>query len=253
MIANDKYCDSWGLIPYRCTDQSSYYTFWAREKFCQQSCFDAGHPYPGDECCPPTAAPSSAPTPAPTSDPSGEPSHVPSPSPTLHPSPSPTSKPTPAQVVPDNRSCIQCHDKRTPWMIANDKYCDSWGLIPYRCTDQSSYYTFWAREKFCQQSCFDAGHPYPGDECCPPTPAPTPVPTSDPSEEGDCFTYTRECGANKPCADSSACCSAWGHCGYEEAWCGKCCQGGNCFDSDDGLRYLRGGDTFLVNNMTDAS
>ena len=268
MVMNDKFCDSWALIPYRCTEQSPYYTFWAKEKFCQQSCFDAGHRYSGEECCLPTPAHTTAPTPAPSSEPSEEPSHVPtsrpstdpsqapSPSPTEHPSPSPTTRPTPAEVEPDNRSCIECHDKRTPWMVANDKQCDSWGLVPYRCTEQSSIYNFWVQEKFCQQSCYDAGHPYPGDVCCPPAPAPTPVPTPlptpDSSEEEKCFAYTSDCGADKPCADPNACCSAWGHCGYGQEWCGACCQGGNCMDSDDGLRFLRGGNAFLANNMTDA-
>ena len=148
MVMNDKYCDSWSIIPYRCTEQSSYYKFWAQEKFCQQSCFDAGHLYSGEECCPPTPAPTTAPTPAPSSKPSEEPSYVPtsrpstdpsqapSPSPTEHPSPSPTTRPTSPQIEPDIRRCIECHDKRTPYMVANDKYCDSWGLIPYRCTEQ---------------------------------------------------------------------------------------------------------------------
>lgn len=235
-------CEDWHKVEDRCYDKRQG---WINNRFCELGCYIAGFPYDSAKKCCLDVTPRNDILPTPS----------PSPDPTAHPSTSPTSKPTPAKIVPDNRSCIECHDKRTPWMEMNHKYCDSWSLIPYRCTEQSSIYTFWAQERFCQQSCFNAGHPYPGDLCCPPTPAPTPAPTSlptpEPSQEGECFAHTSDCGADKPCADSSACCSAFGFCGFGEAWCGKCCQGGNCHNSDDELRFLRGGDTFLVNNVTD--
>lgn len=236
-------CEGWHKVEDRCYDKRPG---WINKRYCELGCYIAGFPYDhAKKCCLDVTPRNNI---VPTPSPSPEPSHMPS--------TAPTSKPTPPEIDSDNRSCIECHDKRTPWMVANDKYCNSWSVIPYRCTEQSSVYNFWAQEKFCQQSCSDAGHPYPGDVCCPPTPAPTPVPTPlptpDPSEEGNCFAFTRDCGADKPCADANACCSAWGHCGYGQEWCGACCQGGNCNDS--GLRFLRGGgNTFLVNNMTAAS
>jgi hypothetical protein len=44
----------------------------------------------------------------------------------------------------------------------------------------------------------------------------------------NCATYTGVCGREKLCANGM-CCSQWGYCGTGDAYCGTCCQSGNCF------------------------
>jgi len=137
-------------------------------------------------------------------------------------------------------------------MAENDKSCHDWALTPYRCSARSSYYSFWERERFCELTCALNGNPYPGRRCCgvnDPEPDTSGSSDEDKGAQDDCFALTNQCGADKPCADPDACCSAYGFCGYEAAWCTTCCQGGNCDNND---RFLRGRDALkLVNNATD--
>ena len=45
----------------------------------------------------------------------------------------------------------------------------------------------------------------------------------------NCASQTATCGLNTPCA-GGMCCSQWGYCGTTDAYCGTCCQNGNCYD-----------------------
>jgi len=149
-------CDSFHKTEDMCYDKRNS---WLKNRYCELSCYTAGFPYDEDKkCCaeatprtdiPPTASPSTPPLPPPT--------------------------PQPTQ-----QQCIFCTDDESPYMKWAGKKCESWSLIPYRCTERSSSYNFWSRERFCQKSCFDIGFPYPGDVCCPSS-APTPIPTFRPS------------------------------------------------------------------------
>ena len=81
------------------------------------------------------------------------------------PTPAPTPAPTPSF---NNRAndCIQCQDKQTPYMKSQGISCKDWAMTSYRCTEQSSYYSFWKQERFCELSCAEMGNPYPGSRCC---------------------------------------------------------------------------------------
>lgn len=87
--------------------------------------------------------------------------------PTPAPTPAPTQSPT---KTPLNRGedsdCIQCQDKPTPYMQSRGISCKDWSLTQYRCSEQSSYYSFWQAERFCDLSCAVGGSPYPGPPCC---------------------------------------------------------------------------------------
>ena len=77
--------------------------------------------------------------------------------------------PTPAPTPPFNNradNCIQCQDKQTPYMKSKGISCKEWAMTQYRCTEQSSYYSFWKQERFCELSCAEKGSPYPGPSCC---------------------------------------------------------------------------------------
>eukprot|EP00804_Cyclotella_cryptica_P013618 CCRYP_012959-RA/>CCRYP_012959-RA protein AED:0.23 eAED:0.23 QI:79/1/1/1/1/1/5/123/765 len=63
------------------------------------------------------------------------------------------------------------------------------------------------------------------------TPAPTP-PTNNPptySPPSSCPAFSAACGPGNPCA-GGLCCSQWGYCGTDVAYCGECCQS-NCWAS----------------------
>ena len=64
--------------------------------------------------------------------------------------------------------CTQCSDVPHPYMTSNDLACDTWGGI--KCNGKAE----WTASKYCQQSCFQRGLPYAGDQCCPPD-APPPA------------------------------------------------------------------------------
>jgi hypothetical protein len=70
----------------------------------------------------------------------------------------------PAPPSPPSRSCGACDNRRTDYMISNGKECASWGMLQVRCTTSGAYFY---NNRFCRQSCYDAGWGYPGDTCCP--------------------------------------------------------------------------------------
>jgi len=84
--------------------------------------------------------------------------------PTPAPTPAPTQSPTSSLNRVDD--CIQCQDKQTPYMKNKGISCKNWAMTQYRCTEQSSYYSFWQQERFCELSCAEGGSPYPGPSCC---------------------------------------------------------------------------------------
>jgi len=54
-----------------------------------------------------------------------------------------------------------CADKPSVYMQKNNRVCAEWdGLTEEMCES-----TYWVKEKFCQQSCFDIGSGYEGDNC----------------------------------------------------------------------------------------
>ena len=115
MVDNDVACDgSWARYAYKnlCKHSSN----WAKQKFCQRSCFANGAGYDGDECC--------------------------------------AERPT---------ACTECTDERNQWMATKDLACDRW---PYAYTKLCKHSSNWAKQKFCQRSCFANGAGYDGDECC---------------------------------------------------------------------------------------
>mmetsp|Transcript_3261 Transcript_3261/g.5007 ORF Transcript_3261/g.5007 Transcript_3261/m.5007 type:complete len:522 (+) Transcript_3261:218-1783(+) len=58
--------------------------------------------------------------------------------------------------------CIVCSDQSTPWMIENDYDCSTNNLITTNCNSSP----YWINNKFCQESCYNAGKGYEGDNCC---------------------------------------------------------------------------------------
>ena len=120
MVTKDLACDRW---PYAYTKLCKHNANWAKQKFCQRSCFANGAGYDGDVCC--AAAPAPAPSPA----------------------------------------CTECTDTPNAYMVDNDFACDgSWASYAYEnlCKHNAN----WAKQKFCQRSCFANGAGYDGDECC---------------------------------------------------------------------------------------
>ena len=117
MVTKDLACDRW---PYAYTKLCKHNANWAKQKFCQRSCFENGAGYDGDVvCC--AAAP--APSPA----------------------------------------CTECTDTPNAYMVDNDFACDgSWASYAYEnlCKHNAN----WAKQKFCQRSCFANGAGYDGGE-----------------------------------------------------------------------------------------
>ena len=61
-------------------------------------------------------------------------------------------------------------------------------------------------------------------------PVKTTTTSSSSATSATCAADSQTCGPNNPCADG-LCCSQWGYCGSDEAYCGACCQNGPCWDS----------------------
>lgn len=157
-----------------------------------------------DYCLPaePTAGPTPSPTAVPTVRPTSGPTPVPTALPTAGPTPLPSARPSPSPTAErraDVRSdgCVVCENRRTAWMFDHGKTCEGWSQIPYKCTEESRLYGYWERNRFCDRTCSEEGHPYPGPPCCvdeedpvilpedpvivpPPRPAAAPAPTPAP-------------------------------------------------------------------------
>ena len=69
-----------------------------------------------------------------------------------------------------------CTDERNGYMVRNDLKCDHY---PFAYTKLCKHNANWAKQKFCQRSCFENGAGYDGDVCCaaaPPAPTPAACP-----------------------------------------------------------------------------
>ena len=77
------------------------------------------------------------------------------------PSPSPSPAPT---TAPTSACDPTCTNERSGWMRRNNKECETWPSLYSRplCNARNG----WRRRKWCQQSCFDYGLGYNGDNCC---------------------------------------------------------------------------------------
>jgi len=132
MIAVGNECPSSYLLEKRCNKS----TAWIKNKYCRQSCYEAGYGYPGEECC--TASPTTSPSTA---------------------SASPTQLPgTNYQIS----NCDICDDVANGWMITVGNECPSSYLLETRCNKS----TPWIKEKYCRLSCYEAGYGYVADKCC---------------------------------------------------------------------------------------
>jgi len=111
---------TYGISRY-CANGTSPSSYWASQKYCQQSCFSAGLPYPGDDC------------------------------PAIEP-PTPPAPP----VLP----CKSCVDVKTPWMIANGKECATYLLTPYAEKEDFCTTTQYTYNGYCSKTCADLGKDY---------------------------------------------------------------------------------------------
>ena len=168
MVDNDVACDQY---PYAYSNLCKHNDNWAKQKFCQKSCFANGAGYAGEVCCA---------TPPPT--------------------------------------CTECTDDRNAYMQSNDLVCDRY---PYAYDKLCKHNEHWAKQKFCQRSCYANGAGY-GEVCCaaaplspsppslsspppprskpsppppgapspPPSSAPSPLPSTSPSPPPRCGTET---------------------------------------------------------------
>lgn len=56
-----------------------------------------------------------------------------------------------------------CSNSESPWMLNNNKTCESWGIFMYN--NKCQHDEEWRTGKYCQKSCYDSGNGYVGDEC----------------------------------------------------------------------------------------
>eukprot|EP00929_Paragymnodinium_shiwhaense_P006059 TRINITY_DN10887_c0_g2_i1.p1 TRINITY_DN10887_c0_g2~~TRINITY_DN10887_c0_g2_i1.p1 ORF type:complete len:587 (-),score=93.54 TRINITY_DN10887_c0_g2_i1:652-2310(-) len=61
-------------------------------------------------------------------------------------------------------ACTVCTDMPNQFMIDSGKTCASW---TWGLNNNCNKKTDWAAARYCQLSCFEAGHGYAGDDCCP--------------------------------------------------------------------------------------
>jgi len=175
MTDNGQTCDSgtW-MIENRCNDSSD----WKNNKYCQQSCYDAGRGYDGDNCCQANDDDDDdfgddefldgdddfgnddfldgdddfGDDLLDGDDDFGDDDFLDGDDDVFDDEPAPTSSP-----------CSVCTDIPTPWMTNNNKVCqESQSALAEHCNAN----TYWTANTFCQQSCFDAGRGYGWDVCC---------------------------------------------------------------------------------------
>jgi len=189
-------CEGYIFLETKCNRNEN----WVANKYCQQSCYNIGLGYLGDECCvsgtiitpseapttpfpslsllptttSPTLVPSTSFVPSISSSPSLVPSvsSLPSTSPSVSLVPSlsvlPTISPsliptiiTPSPTAPD---CISCTDTGNPWMESVGIPCALSDLIPRKCNKNG----LWKKMMYCQYSCYKAELFYSDDVCCDP-------------------------------------------------------------------------------------
>ena len=61
------------------------------------------------------------------------------------------------------QTSTECTDLRNNFMVQNDLVCDNY---PYAYDKLCKHNANWAKQKFCQRSCFENGAGYDGDVCC---------------------------------------------------------------------------------------
>jgi len=123
-------------------------------------------------------------------------------------------KPTPNTCAANTKSC----GANKP--CSGGLCCSQWGY----CGTGDAYCG-----ACCQSGC--PGGPTPATSS-PVTPAPT-APTNNPptnNPPSSCPAVSAACGPGNPCAEG-LCCSQWGYCGTDSAYCGSCCQSGPCWGS----------------------
>tara|TARA_B110001452_G_scaffold111942_1_gene92835 strand:- start:147 stop:659 length:513 start_codon:yes stop_codon:yes gene_type:complete len=133
-----------GMLDTKCNVNS----WWAKNAYCQYSCYLLGLGYEGVPCClldgdalPPSPPASSPP-----------------------PSPPPT---TPAE-------CSPCTDTPSNFLTNKGLSCAEYINLGRGCLQAN-----WISNKLCQQSCYDEGHGYDGDVCdCVAPPPPPPAASS---------------------------------------------------------------------------
>jgi len=77
-----------------------------------------------------------------------------------------------AENASPSAACTECSDEPNAYMVGKDLVCDEY---PYAYTKLCKHNANWAKQKFCQRSCFENGAGYNGDVCCAAAPpAPTP-------------------------------------------------------------------------------
>ena len=123
----------------------------------------------------PSAAPSLFHSDSPSLMPSEVFSNVPSLSPskiTASPSHGPTRRPTRKPTVPkptqplDPNNCTPCSDTPTPWMDGRGLTCSTKTRLQCEIPSGRNH-AYWVENKFCQNTCFEKGYGYAGDNCCP--------------------------------------------------------------------------------------
>ena len=60
-------------------------------------------------------------------------------------------------------NCTACTNERNNYMEQNNLVCDEYPSAYTRFCKQNAN---WAKQKFCQRSCFENGAGYDGDVCC---------------------------------------------------------------------------------------
>ena len=165
MQSNDLVC---GQYPYAYEKLCKHNENWAKQKFCQRSCYANGAGYDGDVCC---AAPP-PPTPLPSCKDVTDKQSCKATSGCKWSSTKEKCKvaaPPPPMPLPPPTACTECTDERNNYMQSNDLVC---GQYPYAYEKLCKHNENWAKQKFCQRSCYANGAGYDGDVCCaapPPT------------------------------------------------------------------------------------
>ena len=81
-----------------------------------------------------------------------------------------------------------CTDERNGYMVRNDLKCDHY---PFAYTKLCKHNANWAKQKFCQRSCFENGAGYDGDVCCAAAPpAPTTAKCTECTDEPNAYMVT---------------------------------------------------------------
>ena len=156
MQSNDLVC---GQYPYAYEKLCKHNENWAKQKFCQRSCYANGAGYDGDVCC---AAPP-PPTPLPSCKDVTDKQSCKATSGCKWSSTKEKCKaaaPPPPMPLPPPTACTECTDERNNYMQSNDLVC---GQYPYAYEKLCKHNENWAKQKFCQRSCYANRAGYDGD------------------------------------------------------------------------------------------